>query len=151
MAEVNTSQGAKLVANQKLMPHESFGRIRILASKMAAVHAGAAVNDTIFIGRLPVNSRILTDGIVGCAAGNAGALLDIGLRSARTGVVIDADGIAVGIDIVAAGTKDAINGALIANGAEYVTTEEVDVYATVRVAALAANQALKVELPYVAD
>lgn len=151
MAEVNTTQGAKLVANQKLMPHESHGRIRALASKMPAVHAGAAINDTIFIGRLPIGSRILTDGIVGCGAGTATSVLDIGLRKSRDGTVIDADGIAVGIDIAAAGNKDAINGALITNGAEYITTEEVDVYATVRVAALAANQVLKIELPYVAD
>jgi hypothetical protein len=93
----------------------------------------------------------LAEGIVGCAAGTATSVLDIGLRKTKDGTVIDADGIAVGIDIAAAGTKSAINGALITNGAEYVTTEEVDVYATVRVAALAANQALKVELSYVAD
>ena len=151
MAEVNTTQGANLVARKKVLPHEAHGRIRILASKMPAVHAGAAINDTIFLGRLPIGSRILTDGIVGCGAGTATSVLDIGLRKTRDGSVIDADGIAVGIDIAAAGTKAAINGALIANGAEYVTTDEVDVYATVRVAALAANQVLKVELQYVAD
>jgi hypothetical protein len=151
MAEVNSTQGAKILAAQKLLPHESFGRVRILAAKMPAVHAGAAINDTIFLGRIPVNSRILAEGIVGCAAGTATSVLDIGLRKTKDGTVIDADGIAVGIDIAAAGTKSAINGALITNGAEYVTTEEVDVYATVRVAALAANQALKVELSYVAD
>lgn len=151
MAEVNTTQGAKLVASQKLAPHESFGRIRILASKMPAAHPGAAINDTIFIGRVPVGSRFLSDAIVSCAAGAATSVLDIGLRKSRDGTVIDADGLAVGIDIAAAGAKDALNGALIANGAEYVTTEEVDVYATVRVAAMPANQALKVEIPYVAD
>jgi hypothetical protein len=78
-------------------------------------------------------------------------VLDIGLRSAKTGAVIDADGIAVGIDIAAAGNKAANNGALIANGAEYVTTECVDVYGTIRGAVLAANQALKVEISYVTD
>jgi len=151
MAEVNSTQGAKILGAQKLMPHESFGRVRILAAKMPAVHPGAAINDTIFLGRIPVNSRILAEALVGCAAGNATAVLDIGVRKTKDGTVIDADGIAVGVDIAAAGTKTAINGALITNGAEYVTTEEVDVYATVRVAALAANQVLKVELSYVTD
>lgn len=151
MAEVNTTQGANLVARKKVLAHEMGGRVRILAAKMPAVHAGAAINDTILLGRLPVGSRILTDGVVGCAAGTATSVLDIGLRKTRDGAVIDADGIAVGVDIAAAGTKAAINGALITNGAEYVTTEEVDVYATVRVAALAANQVLKVELQYVTD
>jgi len=151
MAEVNTSQGANLVARKKVLPHESQGRVRILASKMPAVHPGAAINDTIFLGRLPIGSRILSDGIVSCAAGTATSTLDIGVRKTRDGAVINASGIAAGVDIAAAGTKAATNGALITNGAEYVTTEEVDVYATVKVAALAANQALKVELQYVTD
>lgn len=151
MAEVNTAQGAKLTARQKLMPHESHGRKRMLCSKMPALHAGAAVNDTVLIGRMPIGSRILLGARVSCAAGTATSVLDIGVRSARTGVAIDADGIAVGVNIAAAGNLAAENGALIANGAEYVTAEEVDVYATVRVAALAANQALKFEIPYVTD
>lgn len=151
MAEVNTTQGAKLIAGTKLLPHESAGRKRILASKMPATYASAAINDTIFIGRVPVNSRFTGNSKVSCAAGTASCVLDIGLRSTKTGTVIDADGIAVGIDAAAAGQKDANTGALIANGAEYVTTEMVDVYATVRGAALAANQALKFEIEYVTD
>lgn len=151
MAEVNTTQGAKLLAGTKLSPHESGGRVRTLAAKMPAAYAQLAINDTIFLGRIPVNSRILLDGWIGCAAGTASCVLDIGLRSTKTGVVIDADGIAVGIDAAAAGNKAANNGALITNGAEYVTTEEVDVYATVRGAVLAANQALKFEIDYVTD
>lgn len=151
MAEVNTTQGAKLVASQKLASHESFGRVRMLASKMPAVHAGAAVNDTVLIGRIPVGSRILLGARVSCGAGTATSVLDIGLRKSKDGTVIDADGIAVGVDIAAAGNKSAESGALITSGAEYVTTEEVDVYGTVRVAAIPANQVLKVEIPYVAD
>lgn len=151
MAEVNTTQGAKLLAGTKLSPHESAGRVRTLASKMPTTYASLAINDTIFIGRIPVNSRILLEGWISCAAGTATGVLDIGLRSTKTGTVIDADGIAVGIDIAAAGNKAANNGALIANGAEYVTTEEVDVYATARVAVVAANQALKFEISYVTD
>lgn len=151
MAETNTTQAAKLVARTKLLPHESHGRVRILASKMATAFAQLAINDTIFIGRLPVGARILDTSIVSCGAGTASSVMDIGLRSTLTGTVIDADGIAVGIDIAAAGTKVANTGVLIASGAEYVTTEEVDVYATVRVAVGAANQVLKFELQYVTD
>lgn len=151
MAETNTTQAAKLLAFTKLLPHESFGRCRALCAKMPAAYAQLAINDTIFIGRIPAGSRILLDAMVGCGAGTATCVIDIGLRSTKTGTVIDADGIAVGIDVAAAGNKAANNGALITNGAEYVTTEEVDVYATVRVAVLAANQALKFEIPYVND
>ncbi len=151
MAEVNTTQAAKIVARTKMSTHESHGRKRMLCAKMPAAHAGAAINDTILLGRIPVGSRILLGARVSCGAGTATSVADIGLRSTRTGVAIDADGIAVGVDIAAAGNKTAESGALITNGAEYVTTEEVDVYATVRVAALAVNQVLKFEIPYVTD
>lgn len=151
MAEVNTTQGAKLIAKTKLAPYESFGRKRILASKMPAVFAQLAINDTIFIGRVPAGSRFTLNSKVSCAAGTASSTVDIGIRSSKTGVVIDADGIAAAVNTAAAGQKDANTGVLIASGAEYVTTEEVDVYATATGAVLAANQALKFEIEYVTD
>lgn len=151
MAEVNTTQGAKVLAGTKLLPHENAGRKRVLASKMPETYAQAAINDTIFLGRVPVNSRFTGNSLVSCAAGTVSCTLDIGLRSTKTGTVISATGIATGVDAAAAGQKAANNGALIANGAEYVTTESVDVYATVKGAVLAANQALKFEIEYVTD
>ena len=151
MAEINTTQAAKLVARTKLLPHESHGRVRILAAKMPDTYAEMAVNDTIFIGRLPIGSRILNTGVVVCGTGTTNGVMHIGLRKTKDGTVIDADGIAASVNVAAAGSKAANTGALIAAGAEYVTTEEVDVYATVITAVLAANQALKFELPYVCD
>lgn len=151
MAEVNTTQGAKLVAGTKLSPNESHGRVRILASKLPAVVAEQAINNTIFIGRLPVGSRILSTGVVSCGAGTATGVIHIGLRKTKDGTVIDADGLGASINVADAGQKAINNGALIASGAEYVTTEEVDVYATVITAVLAANQVMKFEIPYVCD
>jgi len=151
MAEVNTTQGAKLLSNKKLLPVESFGRVRILASKMPATYAQLAINDTIFIGRITKGSRILLSNTLSTAAGTASGTMDIGLRKTSDGTVIDADGIAAAIDVAAAGNKAANNGALIANGAEYITAEEVDVYATVKGAVLPANTALKFEIQYVQD
>jgi hypothetical protein len=151
MAETNTTQAAKLVAKTKLMPHESHGRERMMCSKMPAAFAQMAINDTIFIGRIPAGSRILWGGIVSCAAGTATGTLDIGLRETATGTVLSATGLATGLDVAAAGVKNINSGAYITNGAEYVTLVECDVYATVKVAVLAANQVLKFEIPYVAD
>jgi len=151
MAEVNTTQGAKLVAGSKLLPNESHGRVRVLYAKMPATFAQMAINDTIFLGRIPAGARILTSGLVSCAAGTTSSTIDIGLRKTSDGTVIDADGIAASVNTAAAGQKDANTGALIASGAEYVTATECDVYATVTGAVLAANQALKVEIPYVCD
>lgn len=151
MAETNTTQAAKLIARTKLMPHESHGRVRSLNAKMPAAFAQMAINDTIFIGRIPAGSRLLGDGIVSCGAGTATGTIDIGLRETATGTVLSATGIATGVDVATAGVKAATNGAYITSGAEYVTLVECDVYATVKVAVLAANQALKFEIPYVND
>jgi hypothetical protein len=65
--------------------------------------------------------------------------------------VIDADGLSVAADIATAGTKTAVTGALVANGASYITPNEVDVYGTVKGAAIAANQALNIKIQYVTD
>jgi hypothetical protein len=151
MAEINTTQGAKLVAKTKVLPHEMHGRKRVLCAKMPAVFAAPAVNDTILLGRIPAGSRILGTGILSCAVGTATGTLDIGLRETTTGTVLSATGIATGVDVATAGIKNLNTGAYIAAGAEYVTLVECDVYATVKVAVLLANQALKVELHYVTD
>lgn len=151
MAETNTTQAAKILARTKLLPHESFGRRRTLCAKMPATYAQLAINDTIFIGRIPAGSRILGDALVSCGTGTASCTLDIGLRETATGTVLSATGIATGVDAATSGVKDATNGAYITAGAEYVTLVETDVYATVKGAVLAANQALKFEIPYVND
>ncbi len=151
MAETNTTQGAKIIARTKLLPHESHGRQRVLAAKMPTAFAQMAINDTIFIGRIPANSRILADSVVSCGAGTATGTLDIGLRETATGTVLSATGIATGVDVAAAGVKFANSGAYVTGGAEFVTTVETDVYATVKTAVLAANQALKFEIYYVCD
>ncbi|MGU2439558.1 hypothetical protein ACTXHA_04070 [Burkholderia cenocepacia] len=151
MAEINTAQAAKLVAGKKLSPHEQGGRKRILASKMPATYAQLAIGDTVFIGRVPVNSRFTLNSSVGCAAGTASSALDIGVRSSETGEVIDVAAIAAGVNVAAAGVKPANTGTLIVGGAEYVTEETVDVFATVRGAVVAANQSIKFEIEYVTD
>lgn len=151
MAETNTTQAAKIIAKTKLLPHESHGRQRTLCAKMPTTYAQLAINDTIFIGRIPAGSRILGDSIVSCAAGTASSTVDIGLRETVTGTVLSATGIATGVDTAAAGVKFANSGAYVTSGAEYVTLVEVDVYATAKGAVLAANQALKFEIYYVTD
>lgn len=152
MAEVNSVQAQKYLDGKKLLPAESHGRQRVLVATLPATHAAYAVNDTILLGRVPVNSRFLTGAIVSVGgAGTASSTLDIGTRVTKTGVVVDADGIAVGVDISAAGKITADTGALIAAAADSITATDVDVYATVKGAVLAANQQLRVEIPYVTD
>lgn len=152
MAEVNSVQAQKYLDGKKLLPAESHGRQRVLVATLPATHAAYAVNDTILLGRVPVNSRFLTGAIVSVGgAGTASSTLDIGTRVTKTGGVVDADGIAVGVDISAAGKIAADTGALIAAAADSITASDVDVYATVKGAVLAANQQLRIEIPYVTD
>lgn len=152
MAEVNSVQAQKYLDGKKLLPAESHGRQRVLVATLPATHAAYAVNDTILLGRVPVNSRFLTGAIVSVGgAGTASSTLDIGTRVTKTGVVVDADGIAVGVDISAAGKIAADTGALIAAAADSITATDVDVYATVKGAVLAVNQQLRIEVPYVTD
>ena len=152
MSEVNSVQAQKILDHKKLIPAESHGRQRVLIATLPAVHAAYAIGDTIFLGRAPVNSRFLTGGVVSVGgAGTAGSKVDIGTRVTNTGVVVDADGIAVDVDISAAGKITADTGALIAAAADAITGVTVDVYATVKGAALAANQQLRFEIPYVTD
>lgn len=152
MAEQNSVQGAKILAHQKLTPAESHGRQRILVATLAATHAAYAVNDTIFLGRVPANTRFLLGGAASVGgAGTASSTIDIGLRKTATQEVIDADGITDGADISAAGKVVLDTGALLAGATDYLTPVECDVYATVVGAALAANQQIRIEIPYVTD
>ncbi|CUJ67456.1 hypothetical protein [Achromobacter sp. 2789STDY5608628] len=152
MAEVNSVQAQKYIDGKKLMPAESHGRQRVLVATLPVTHAAHAVNDTILLGRVPVNSRFLTGGVVSVGgAGTASSTLDIGVRVTKTGVVVAAAGIATGVDISAAGKIAADTGTLIAAAADSITATDVDVYATVKGAVLAANQQIRVEIPYVTD
>lgn len=151
MAEINSVQAAKIAANLKLLPNESHGRERILYAHTPAAYIAQNINDTIVLGRVPVNSRFSSGGWLTCAAGAATSTIDIGVRDAKTGVVLNAAGIASGLALTTAAKLAADNGAYYASAAEYVTDREVEVYATFKGAANTANQAIKFEIPYVCD
>lgn len=152
MAEIKSAQAVKLasVPLVKLETTEYHGRLRVFFAAMPAVFAAPAINDTILLGKIPAKSRIL-GGKLTCAAGTASSTLDIGVRKAKDQTVISATGITAAVDTAAAGTKDVLTGALVSNGLSYVTNEDVEVYATVKGAVLAANQVLSLHLTYVLD
>jgi hypothetical protein len=154
MPEFNSTQMAIVAAGGKVLSAEQGGNTRRFFGR-AVLPAGVVVNDTILFGRIPRGSRIRRGSVaVSCSAGTASSVLDIGLRTAG-GTVIDADGIAVGIDIATAGEKrptGAAIGALLANGADdYVATEALDVYGTIRGANPPAGQAVVVEFNRAGD
>lgn len=153
MAEVKSIQTTAAAAGYRkpINVDNHGGRLRSFYARYVNGASTLAINDTIYLGDLPKGSRIGKDWLVNCGAGTASSTMDIGLRSKATGTAIDADGIAASVNTAAAGYKDANTGALIAAGAEYVTTEVVEVYATVTGAVFAASQALTVEGSYVQD
>lgn len=151
MAEVKSTQTTAIAAGYKVLPSADGGRKRMFYARYAAPASTQAISDTIYLGDLPKGARIGKDWVLNCSAGTATSTLHIGLRTKSTGTVIAASGIAASVDVAAAGYKDANTGTLIAAGEEYVTLAEVEVYATINVAVLAASQKITVEGTYVQD
>jgi len=129
MAEIESRQAAKVAARSKMSPNEAYGKKRVIVITSPATAAWAQ-NDTIASPQLlPAGTRFTCNSFASHAAMGASVTLDVGIRDVN-GDAIDADGIADGIDVSAAGRSALNNGALVAAGAEYVTTEPCYVYAT---------------------
>jgi len=150
-AEVKSTQTTAIAAGYKVLPSADGGRRRVFFAEYLNGASTLAIADTIYLGDLPKGARILHDWVVNCSAGTASCTLDIGFRKKSDGTVIDVDGIAALIAVSSAGNIAAVNGSSITGGLSYVTTEVVEVYATVRAAVLAANQKLIFEGSYVQD
>jgi len=149
MAEFDSRQAANIAAGTKMKPGEVGGKVRTLVITSPATAAWAQ-NDTIASGvPLPVGSRILASSIVSHAAMGTSVTMDIGLRNFATGDVIDADGIAAALNVASAGLTAANNGALVKEGAEYVTTAVTEVYATLGGAKPTDNAQFRIEIKYI--
>lgn len=152
MAEANSIQMVKALSTprQKLQPHESHGVVRLMFAQINSI--SAAINDTIYLGQIPINARILSCRINN-AAGTASSTLAVGLRKTSDKSVISATGLAAATAINAAQSVDATStGALISTGLSYITTSLVDVYATVAGAVTpGGGQLISVHVTYVID
>ena len=151
MAEVKSTQMTSVAAGSKLLPSSDGGRKRLFFAEYVQGAGTQPISDTIYLGDLPKGARICKDWLVNLTTGTANCTLHIGFRSKATGTVIDADGIAASLEAATAGYKDANTGSSLAGGLQYVTTEVVEVYATINVAVLAAAQKITVEGSYVQD
>ena len=130
MAEFTATQITGLTSSPKTkMPPYDHGQIKVLIGSSPAVAAWAQ-NDTFKIGVIPKGSRILRTSHFWHGAFGASVTCDVGLRQTSDGTVIDADGLCAGIDVSASGIDQIKNGALLKAVNGYVTTQDVDVYAT---------------------
>ena len=87
-------------------------------------------------------------------AHGASSAIDVGLRNFNTKAVIDADGLIDGHSLVSAGTNAVATGnigALIDDGAQYITTEEAELYATYVGANPTDDADLRIEVLVVTD
>jgi hypothetical protein len=149
MAEQVSRQAAKVAARTKMSPNEAYGKKRVVVITSPAAVTWAQ-GDTIASPQLlPVGTRFTCGSQASFQDMGTSITLDVGIRD-KDGNAIDADGIAASIDVAtAAGRADLNNGALIKDGAEYVTTVPCYVYATLNGGTPSANAQIRIEVEVV--
>lgn len=150
MAEINGRIPTEVAAGRKAL-YDSQAGASVAVCEMPAVHAGAAIADTIGFGIvLKKGSRLLCPVTLSNAAGTASCTLAVGLRNPVTKVAIDATAVLAATAINAAQNIQATTGTKLTSGQRYVLLEDAELYGTVAGAAVAANQAIRVEVAYLA-
>jgi hypothetical protein len=135
MAELNSRQYTALNSTPKTKANPYDHGVVSVAIATTPATAAWAQNDTFKTGIIiPKGSRILRTGKLYHGAFGASVVMDIGVRAASDGTVIDADGLAANLDVAAAGVKDINGGALLAAVNGYLTTADVEIYATLEAA-----------------
>lgn len=148
MAEVLGRLPTEVAAGRKVL-YDTQGEKSLAVCEMPLVHAGAAIADTITFGIvLKKGARLLCPVTLSNGAGTAASTLAVGLRNPVTKVAIDATAILAATAINAAQTVQANTGTKLTNGQRYVLDQDAEIYGTVAGAAVPANQAIRVEVPY---
>lgn len=131
MAEISSRQYTNSTATPRVKNKPAdYGKILVAVATTPAAAAWAQ-NDTFRTGiRIPRGSRILRSSKVYHGAFGASVTMDVGVRDFDAGTVIDADGLAAALNVAAAGVKDINGGALLVGADGYITTADVEVYAT---------------------
>lgn len=152
MAEFNSRQITALASTPKvkMQPYDNGSPQLLVASTPAA--AAWAQNDTFVIGQIPKGSRILRSGKVWHGAFGASVTLAIGVRDAVTKVAIDAAGLLTATSAATAGlVKNIDTGALLNQVGGYITTADVEVYATLAGADPTDNIQAEFEIPFLTN
>lgn len=149
MAEVLGRIPTELAANRKAL-FDSQAAVAVAVCEMPAAHSGAAIADTIGWGIvLKKGTRLLAGTTLSFSTGNASATLNLGLRDPVTKVAIDATALAAATAITTAATAQINTGTKVVTGQRYVLPQDAELYSTVAGAAVAANQAIRWEVPYI--
>jgi len=148
MAEQNTRNAAELAAGRKLGPSEN-GQEQRMIIEWPAAHAFAN-GDTVGTGMiLKRGTRLTALPLISFATGAASSTLSLGLRDPVTKTAIDATAIVNALAITTAATASSATGTKYVNGQRYLLPQDAEVYATLGGATPQANQAIRVEIPYI--
>lgn len=148
MAELLGRAATEIAAGRKVLI-DTQGRDFVAVAEMPATWTGAS-GDTVATGIvLPKGARLLGGVTVSNGTGTASQTLHVGLRSAATKAVVDATAVVNALAITTAATAQVNTGTKINVGQRYVLLEDCEVYFTLNAATPTANQAIRVEIPYV--
>lgn len=150
MAEVLGRIPTELAAGRKGL-YDSQAKSFMAVCELPLTHAAYAIADTIGFGIvLKKGTRLLLPVTIANNAGTAACTLAVGLRDATTKVAVDATAILAATAINAAQTIQANTGTKLTSGQRYVLPQDCELYATVAGAVVAIDQAVRVEVPYLA-
>ena len=151
MAEVNvTRTRLSQIAGSKA-PAASFNRVRKAVVTMAAAYAAPAQYDIAGTSMvLEQGTRLVGPVIVSNDTGTASSTLSVGLRDAVTKVAVDATAIVNAVAITTAATASVLTGTMLITRVDYLLPQDCEIYLTFGGAAGAANQQIRVEVPFVA-
>lgn len=99
---------------------------------------------------IPAGSRLRAGVVLSNAAGAASSTLAVGIRDNVTKVAIDATAFMAATSITSAQTINVMTGTKTSNGQFYTTDRDVEVYCTFGGATPTPNQAIRLEVEFVA-
>lgn len=148
MAEINGRGATEVAAGRKVL-FDSQAQTSVAVCEMPTTWS-ASNGDTVATGIfLKKGSRLLGNVVASFGTGTASSTLSVGIRNRTTLTAVAAGGIVNGLAITTAATAAVNTGTLLITGQRYVLVEDCEIYFTFGGANPTANQAIRVEVPYI--
>jgi hypothetical protein len=147
MAEVLGRAATEIAAGRKVL-FDTQGRTSLAVCEMPTTWTAAA-SDTVATGVvIPKGARLLAPVTIANGTGTASQTLSVGLRNNLTKDAVDATALAATAAITTAACLQFNTGTKLTAGQRYVLVEDCEVYFTFSAHTPTANQAIRVEIPY---